>query len=261
MLHVAVPHTTLHCVCLSVGAETEKQNGHKIDIYGDHDNEAPPPIPPRPPDTLPNHQDRSPSRSPSPSLSPPPPPPPSSLPPGPPKVHPASPVTEEELPSKRPHLEEEEEKEDVEEVWVRYRATSQESEDLLSGMSRNHEPENPESGGAPVIPPRVQSTKTSVTPDQDYFLAQGGGESDPPPPPIPVKKNRGHIDTFLPPPSPPTPPEPQGDLKDEQALIDELAQLERLVSPSSSSVEQPPPLPPRQPQVVAAPAAPAAPEE
>ena len=224
------------------------RNGPAVDIYGEPaGNNLPPPIPPRPPDTLPNHRSSSPDSS---SPSPPPPPPPTSLPPGPPKTHPASPTMDEEHPPKKARIEgeeEEEEDEDVEEVLVRYRARSLESsmtEEEASHGGMNGCTENEQlMDKVPPIPPRVNKTRESQLPKEEPFLALGGG--DPLPPPIPVKQRRGPpLDTQFPPPPPPPPPQqPEDNLKDEQALIDELSELDRLVSqaptPGASSPRQP----------------------
>lgn len=176
-----------------------------------HDVDIPPPLPPRPPDTLP------PSRitSHTPSLSEedsddayekPPPPPPSTRPPGPP----TSPPMEEAQLAKRRKLDNEFE------------------------LSPNpaHRPSVENGEVPPPVPPRNQSLSPSPSRDNGQFdsspfLGEGRGGSPPRdeiPPPIPAKNK---------PPSKIL----SGDIEEEEkALISELDELERLVS------KDPPPL-------------------
>lgn len=231
-------------------------NGPAISIYGEHDeDDRPPPIPPRPPDTLPSyHQDmlnRSPTPPSSSSPSPPPPPPPSSLPPGPPVVHTHS-TSEDEYEPKRAHIDEKEEEnedDDVEEVLVRYRASTEESltyeNDEPPQIIKGKEIEEVQQ----VVNTDVQGeggpARENEIPD-DSFLLQGGGEKgdDSPlfPPPLPPKMSRRSqgIDTR---PRMPLPSELRAqDMKmSEQSLLNELTELEEFVSKPQPAPLQPTP--------------------
>ena len=231
--------------------------------YDDDDDDVPPPIPPRPPETY--------ARIP-PSPSPEeedeiPPPPPDSLPPGPPKMHPAPSDLEEEHLAKRIKLSDANKVVENDEYGFQVNAEGSESEEEKPSPEKNGEVEVlEESGSEDESPPPIPARNHSLTPERttaayvgtetgrmdvysenprlengaSHFLgARGGGqritpplenhtgESSEIPPQIPPKQTQRR-------PPPPKPPRDNID-EEEQALLSELNELERLVSRTSSS--------------------------
>ena len=230
--------------------------------YDDDDDDVPPPIPPRPPETY--------ARVP-PSPSPEeedeiPPPPPDSLPPGPPKMHPAPSDLEEEHLAKRIKLSDANKVIENDEYGFQVNAEGSESGEEKASPEKNGEVEVlEESGSEDESPPPIPARSHSLTPERttaayigteaggmdvysqnprlengaSHFLgARGGGQKITPP-----LENHTGESPEIPPQIPPKqsqrrpPPKPPRDNIDEeeQALLSELNELERLVSHTSSS--------------------------
>ena len=181
-------------------------------IYKDqHFDDLPPPIPPRYPDMIQEPQ----------SPSPPPPPPPSMPPPGPPEYE-----------NKNDSDESEQENDDIENILVQYEKSDslEDSHDVLpwylNGSAAKPE-DNGKSEEPPCPPPRVESVyREKESPSlADHFLALGrGGEITAPPLPPPTQQ------------ASPLQPKQAGenphvnDFNEEEALINELNELEKMVS-------------------------------
>lgn len=232
--------------------------------YDDDDDDVPPPIPPRPPETFARVP---PSPPPEEEDEIPPPPPPDSLPPGPPKMHPAPSDLEEDHLAKRIKLSDTNEVVENDEYGFQVNAHGSESEDEKPSPEKNGEVEVlEESGSEEEVPPPIPARSHSLTPERttavyigteaggtdiysenprlengaSHFLGvRGGGqritpplenhtgESSEIPPQIPPKQNQRR-------PPPPKPPRDNID-EEEQALLSELNELERLVSRTSSA--------------------------
>ena len=223
-----------------------------------YDEDIPPPIPPRPPETFarvspPEDEDDI-----------PPPPPPTSLPPGPPKIHRASSNLEEESSAKRIKLSDTSGSVEIEEYGFKVNPGSSDNEEE-SGPEENGEVLE-ESGSEEEVPPPIPPRSHSLTPERsgplyDGFLGgkldiyaenphlengashflgvRGGGQKLAPPlenhtsqsyetaPHVPAKHTHRR----------PPPPKPTRDSieEEEQALLSELSELEKLASRTTYS--------------------------
>ena len=197
------------------GEEEESQKyPHLNRSYGvSYDDEVPPPIPPRPPDTLP------------------PPPPPTSLPPGPPEVHYQEGVCPPQLPG--------EDDEPYPQVPHGYENGEVSESDKEEEKEEEEEEEEEE---APPIPPRGKSlspeTKGLNAAGRElvngstagHFLGRERGDAASQSPLSDEIGTAGGTSDDVAPPTPEQSSRKRGPEGDEEALLSELNEIENIIS-------------------------------